>query len=163
MEIKETVHPVGDIVKDDNLEKFIEAMVAVWDENKVVPHWWQFWKKVNFHKIANFLINCLDDLISYFIAHNIPGADKKATVLHVLGRVYDVIIVGVMPLYLKPFSLAIRSFILNVVVSSAIDWIVDKYAKGEWRPKPEEQVVAQWVQLHAQIFGVPGDHRPKVG
>jgi len=160
MEVKDTVNPVGNVVVDANLDKFVEAMAAVWDENHESVSWWQFWKRVNFHTVTNFLINCLDDLISYFVEHNIPGADKKATVFEVLGNLYDYIIQGMLPIYLRPFSGMVKNFIINTVVSNAIDWIVEKYKNGEWKPKSQAEVVAQWNMMHAQLFGVSGDHRP---
>lgn len=161
MEIKDSVNPVGTVVQDENISMFVEAMVSLWKENNGEAAWWQFWKRVNFLKVANFLINCLDDLISYFVQHNIPGADKKATVIDTLGAIYDAITKGLLPIYLIPFSSGIKNFVLNVVVSSAIDWIVEKYKNGSWRPKPVEEVVAQWVTMHAQ-FVKPIDHRPSL-
>lgn len=162
MEIKVETDPVGNVVRDEALAKFIEAMKAVWDENKEDVPFWKFWKRISLVPVVNFLLGCLDDLIVYFIQTQIPGEDKKASVLNSIGSIYDHIIVSALPIYLKPFGPVIRSVIINVILSSAIDWIVKKYTDGFWNPKPQEEVVAQWTQLHAQLFGVPEDHRPKV-
>lgn len=162
MEVKTDVDPVGNEIQDGALEVFIQNMKKTWDETHETARWWQFWKRVNFKAVTNFLLKCLDDLVAYMIEKNIPGADKKATVLVTLEKIYDYAIAGLLPIYLRPFATPIKSFIFNVVLSASIDWIVEKYKNGNWRPKPVEEVVAQWYSLHAQLFGVPGDHRPKV-
>lgn len=162
MEVKTDVSPVGNEVQDAAIEVFVQNMQKTWDETKQTAKWYQFWKKVNFKAVTNFLIHCLDDLVAYMVEKNIPGADKKATVLVTLEKIYDYIIAGALPIYLRPFGSVIKSFIFNVVISASIDWIVNKYKNGSWRPKPQEEVVAQWYTVHAQLFGVPGDHRPKI-
>jgi hypothetical protein len=161
VEIKDTVNPVGEVIKDDAIEVFVEAMQKQWDETKPSVPWWKFWKRISFTPVTNYLIQILDDLVAYLIEHNIPGEDKKATVLDAIGKVYDYIVAAAMPFWLKPFSGMIRRFILETVLSASIDWIVEKYKNGDWRPKPANEVVAQWHQLHAQLFGVPDGHRPK--
>jgi hypothetical protein len=160
MKIRDTVNPVGNVVEDPAVEKFVESMIRVWDNTKPQIKWWQVWKRIRIRVVANFLIHCLDDLISYFIQYSIPGADKKATVLAVIGKIYDHIIKEAMPFCLRIFAGTVRNYVINELVSAAIDWIVEKYKSGNWRPKPVEEVMAQWTTLHAQLFGVPGGHRP---
>lgn len=164
MEIKAEVNPVGSVLKHAGIQTFIEAMCGLWDQTKAVAPWWKFWNKgVSLVPVTNFLLKCLDDLIAYVddvVEAN--GADKKATVLWAVGQIYDYIVKEAMPLWAKPFASSIRNYIINTLISSAIDWIVDKYRNGEWRKKPADEVTAQWVELHAQLFGVPGDHRPKL-
>lgn len=152
MDIKTETNPVGNEVQDAAISVFIDNMKKVWDSSQTNDPWWKLWKKVNFKAVTNFLLQCLDDLIAYFIEHNIPGADKKATVMTTLEKIYDYIVVGTLPIYLKPFATPMKSFIFNVVISASIDWMVNKYKTGSWRPVPKEEVVAQWYTVHAQLF-----------
>jgi len=63
--IKENTNPVGKVIPSDLIDQFIESMKALWDSTQEKSKSWQLWKKVNFIKITNFLLNCLDDLIAY--------------------------------------------------------------------------------------------------
>lgn len=160
MEIKNTVDPVGQPQQDEFVQNFIDTFKKIWDDTKVDVPWWKFWKRINFTPVTNFLIKALDDLVAYFIEASIPGQDKKATVLDTVGKLYDYIVM--VPLFLRPFSGSIRNYIINTLVSASIDWLIEKYNNGQWKPKTQEEVVSQLVTLNAQLFGVPGGHRPVI-
>lgn len=163
MEIKTDTNPVGEVKQSAVIDQFIESMKALWESTRTKPAWWKFWQRMSPVPVTNFLLKCLDDLIAYVDQIvDTSGADKKATVLNAIGKIYDYIAIEALPLWAKPFSTAIRSYIIDTMISSAIDYIVEKYRHGSWRPKPVEEIQAQWVQLHAQLFGVPGGHRPKI-
>lgn len=145
--------PIGQVIADSGVENYITAMAVTWDENKVESKWWQFWKKVSFISVTNFLLKSLDDLINYvdnLIARNV---DKKATVIDAITRLYDKIIFQAMPIWLKPFSPLIRKIVIDQIMSAAIDYFVSKYHDGSWNKKDPEVV--------AQMFGVP--YNPIIG
>jgi len=144
--------PVGKAVADSGIENYIETMAVKWDESKTASKWWQVWKKVSFVAITNFLLSRMDDLVSYVDSLVASGIDKKATVLDALTRIYDKIIYQAMPIWLKPFSPLIRTIVIGQIIPAAIDFFVTKYREGSWNKKDPEVV--------AQLFGVPGDHRP---
>lgn len=153
MEIKTESSPIGSVVADQSIDIFVANMQKMWNDANQPGGISRFWKKVNFTSVVSFLIQCLDELVNYFIEHNIPGADKKATVLSTLSIIYDHIITGTLPIWLKPTAPLIKKFIFNVVLSASIDWVVNKYKNGSWRPKTKEEVFAQWNTVFVQNFG----------
>jgi hypothetical protein len=163
MDVKDTANPVGQIIDNEHIDMFVDSMKALWDQTKQKSEWWKPWKQVNFTPITDFLIKCLDDLIAYVDTMTFAsGADKKATVLAAVGRIYDYIVREALPIWMVPFAGTVRAYILYVLISTAIDWIVEKYRNGDWRKKNKPTIEAQWIKLHVQMFGVPlGGHRPK--
>ena len=156
MNIKENTNPVGKVIPSDLIDQFIESMKALWDSTQEKSKSWQLWKKVNFIKITNFLLNCLDDLIAYVDTMAFAsGADKKATVLNAVSKLYDYIVREALPMWLVPFANVIRDYIIQVLISAAIDWIVQKYREGDWRKKDKGQIESQWIKLHVKFFGIP--------
>lgn len=162
MEVKESANPVGRVIENENIDKFIESMKKLWDSNKQQSDWWKPWKKINFTPATDFLLKCLDDLIAYVDQLAFAsGADKKATVLNAIEKIYDYIVREALPIWLVPFAGVVRAYIIGILISTAIDWIVEKYRNGDWRKKHKETIEAQWTKLHVQLFGVPlGGHRP---
>lgn len=161
-DVKADMNPVGEVVKDEGILHFIEAMKRKWDNFLVVAKaqspGWKFWKSKRLVPVTTFLLKALDDLISYVDEMDLMGPDKKATVLWAVGVIYDYVVRQAMPVWLKPFAGAVRVYVITVLLAAAIDWIVEKYRDGSWR-KP----AAEWAEVKAQLFGVPGDHRPKIG
>lgn len=144
--------PVGKAIADTGIEAYIETMAVKWDEARKDSKWWQVWKKVSFVAITNFLLARMDDLISYVDGLVAAGIDKKATVLVAIAKIYDKIIYEAMPIWMKPFSPLIRAIVVGQIIPAAIDFFVGKYREGSWNKKDPE--------VMAQLFGVPGDHRP---
>lgn len=144
--------PVGKVVSDIGVETYIETMAVKWEESKKDSKWWQVWRKVSFVSITNFLLARLDDLITYVDDIIASGVDKKATVLDAIVKIYDNIIYQAMPVWIKPFSPLIRGIVIGQIIPAAIDFMVSKYKEGSWNKKDQELV--------AQLFGVPGGHRP---
>ena len=139
MEIKEQPNPVGDVYIIDTIESQIDALKTRWDE--LTSHieksqWWEVWKwgqRTSLTAVSDFLIKALDDLIHEVDSVLDNGADKKATVLDAIGRLYDYVIREAMPIWLRPFGSQVKTYIIEQLVSTAIDWIVDKYRNGAWR------------------------------
>lgn len=144
LEIKEEPNPIGDAYIIDTIEEQVEALKVQWSELTVDienPPWWQFWswgRKVSLSKVTDFLIKALDDLIHKVDGALDNGADKKATVLDAISRLYDYVIREALPIWLRPFSAKVKNYIINELVSTAIDWIVGKYRNGAWREDWED-------------------------
>lgn len=145
--IKDESNPIGTAFVDENIDNFVIAMSAKWEVSKEASPWWKFWKKISLTRVTTFLLTGLDDLITYVDETLDNGPDKKATVLNAMSRLYDYVIAEALPIYLKPFSGPIKNFIVNDLLSTAIDWIVDKYRNGDWRKKTVPELTAQWATM----------------
>lgn len=128
---KEDSDPVGKVHSIPEIESKIQKYIELWDASKTKS----FWKpKINFSKITNFLLFVIDDFISTLTNISIPGPDKKATVLAAVVIIYDYVIKEAMPIWLKPFAPAIKNYIIYILISNSIDWIVSKYQDKSWKP-----------------------------
>lgn len=163
MEKVNQINPVGKVIESEKIDEFVESMKGLWDATHEDPKWYQLWKKVNLVPATIFIMNCLDDLIAYADEFkSASGADKKATVLFATTKIYDYIVDKLLPMPVRPFAKSIKGYILGVLISASIDWIVSKYREGEWAKKDKEFLNTHWTKLHVQMFGVPlGGHRPK--
>jgi len=116
---------------EDYVNALAEEYVAVAKEK--APRWWEFWKRIpstRFHQVTQFILKSLDGLIN-FVEPMIPaGEDKKAVVLAATAKLFDFAVREIMPIWLRPFLPAIKAFIMNFVVSNAIDFLVGKYNQG---------------------------------
>lgn len=139
MAIKANLDPVGVIAKVPGLDILIEKMGNAWDNLKE-----QVGVKVNWTLATEFLTKCLDDLVVYLVEHNIPGEDKKATVLAAISKIYDRVSATVLPWYLRLFAGSIKNFVINILISHSIDWIVAKYNQGSWHPQASTNVLKTW-------------------
>lgn len=134
-------NPIGSPQQVAALELKVSDLLNIWKaENPVRKGFFSllFNVKVSFNKITAFLINSLDDFIQIVDDQIGDGADKKATVMVYVEKLYDEIVTMSLPIFLKPFSLPIKRFVIMVVVSGAIDFIVAKYRDGSWRNKWDE-------------------------
>ena len=78
------------------------------------------------------MVFSLDTLIVYMVQQNISGPDKKATVIKNMSDLYDSVVSPMIPIWLMPFNPSIKNFVIKVVISHAIDWIVEKYKNQSW-------------------------------
>ena len=136
-------NPIGEVQGVEKIDNMVAALANTWDENKLnleKSSWWMFWKSSRMGMVAvtNFLLVSLDNLVNYIDDKLESGPDKKATVLASIEKLYDHVIREAMPIWLKPFSPAVKNLIVNVVMSSAIDFVVGKYRNGNWRIELEE-------------------------
>lgn len=138
-------NPVGEVQEVKEIENLVNALAITWDEKKESVDktpWWKFWKssRLGLVAVTNFLLVALDNLVNYIDDKLESGPDKKATVLASIEKLYDYVIKEAMPMWLKPLSPAIKNLIINVVISSAIDFVVDKYRNGNWRSELDEAI-----------------------
>lgn len=146
-------NPIGTITSVPGFDLLVDKMKEMWTQFKTNV------KKIDLSAVTEFLTQCLDDMIVFLVEHEIPGADKKATVLAAISKLYDFVITGVLPFWLRPFSGWVKDYIINVQVSHMIDWIVAKYNNGSWHPEATTNVLKKY-SMSKELFGVPGDHRP---
>lgn len=139
MEIKSNFNPVGTIKNNiPGFNELVDKMKLTWTELKKQIG------SVNLKMGVQFLTKCVDSLVVYVAQHNIAGSDKKATVLDAISSIYDNVIVGIMPIWLRPFSGPIKTLIINVLISHLIDVFVEKYNNGSWSPKATTEVLSMW-------------------
>lgn len=137
-------NPVGEVQQLKAVDEKVSNFVKLWEADHPVPKWWQFWKKgTALYKIVKFLMNALDEFITLVEDVIEKGADKKATVIAAIGSLYDYIIKETMPIWLRPFANKVRYVVIEVLIASAIDWIVEKYRSGAWEQKPTEETLEE--------------------
>lgn len=130
-------NPVGS-PRLEAIDTAIKEVLELWRqqrEDNSAP-WWKFWvRNTTLHAVTEFLLKSLDRFIVEIDDKLDNGSDKKATVLLALATVYDTIVVGVLPLYMKPFAGIIRNIIIFGLLANAIDMFVGKYRTGMWAQK----------------------------
>lgn len=164
MEIRDTANPVGEIqveAAEAAIENYVSVLAYEWEKSKIDAPWWKFWQRLSMVRVTDFMLGSLEDMISFVDQITDIGPDKKATVMTIMGRIYDIIVKDALPVWLTPFAKSIKSLIMEEVISPVIDWMVTKYREGAWKPTaPAAEMAAQW-EVKAQLIGVPGGHRPK--
>jgi hypothetical protein len=129
------VNPVGQLQQVPEVDDYIEKLIKDWlvEKNASQPSWWQAWKKEAYlYKATKYIVCAVDNLIN-IVESKIPkGADKKAVVLASIALLYDSVMNGVLPVWLKPFSGRVKYILIYVIISTLIDWTVAKYRDGAW-------------------------------
>lgn len=129
-------NPIGE-AKPEILQAQVTEVISIWEEDHPYSSWW---KRITFgwSEVVDFLTKVVDYFVRTIDKLMENGPDKKATVLAALEEVYDYIVPNIMPIWLKPFSGRIKSFIFGVIISLTIDFVVGKYRSNEWND--EEKV-----------------------
>ena len=127
--------PVGKAHKVEAVEAMLEGLKTAWDAQKSSRSFWG--GGVSLSKVTNFLLYSLDGVVNAVNEAVITGPDKKATVLAALERLYDYTVREALPIWMRPLAGPIKAYIIHVLVSNAIDWIVAKYKSGSWSQKEE--------------------------
>lgn len=112
--------------------EFLDRMMA--EKASEVQSRWTTQVSVKDNAVAvEFLTNAVDELIKYVEqSFSISGEEKKEMILNVFGGIYDTVVVGLLPFWLRPFSGTIRKFVVETVANVLIDFIVAKYNASEW-------------------------------
>lgn len=132
-------NPTG-AVKEEAIKSYVRSLATEWQENNPKPKWWQFWKNSKIASAASkFMIDSVDALIVYVDDIIDNGPDKKATVLAASAALYDVVVQDILPIWLKPFAVAVKRLFVNVLLSLLIDFIVGKYKKQMWAMPPKKE------------------------
>jgi hypothetical protein len=150
MVFKDKANPVGKSHNIDAIEIRLSTYKAAWDATNEKKNFWP--SKASLSRVTNFLLFALDDFIKIVSEVGIPGPDKKATVLFAVSNLYDYVAAGSLPIWLKPFSPIIKQYIVYVLISNAIDWIVNKYQGGNWS---KDAVQAKGVAKPCDFIALP--------
>lgn len=129
---KENANPVGEAHRVDEIESRVQFYCRLWDSQRNARSLWM--PKVSLSKVTNFLMVALDDIVVAAATAVISGPDKKATVLAAIDRLYDYTVKEAMPFWMRPIASPIKQYIVYVLVSHAIDFMVAKYHDGGWTP-----------------------------
>lgn len=129
----EDTNPVGQV---HNLPEFENKILELTENWQSQPSD----KKTNLSQITLFLLGSLDQLVCTIDNLLDKGIDKKATVLSGMEKLYDFVQSSAfVPFWLKPFLSVIKSYVIYVLLSVFIDWMVSKYRQGQWKIKTETQ------------------------
>lgn len=146
--LTETPNPIGEVYQLPEVEEYLVTLANKWEDevvSSIDKKWYDhfmFWKwgrSISLHATTKFLIGALDELINIVDDKIDLGPDKKATVLNAIGRLYDYVIREAIPIWLRPFAGRVKDYIINTLISTAIDWIVEHYRNGSWRNKLESE------------------------
>jgi hypothetical protein len=139
-QFKDYADPIGQVHVVDSVEVMLADLERYWDESRAGR---SFWKSgVSMSKVTSFLMYSLDGLVNAVNEAVITGPDKKATVLNALDRLYEYTVREALPFWLRPVASPIKSYVIHVLVSNAIDWMVLKYKQGSWSSVSKEPVEA---------------------
>lgn len=131
-------NPVGEVKQVVAIDNLVKSLTDQWAAENPAPKWWQIWKKgTALYKVVKFILDAVDDLIIAVEKELANGPEKKSVVLAACCIIYDFIVANALPLWAKPFAGRIRNFIIFVLIAAAIDWIVQKYRNGSWKPLEE--------------------------
>jgi hypothetical protein len=131
--LKGKAGPVGEVHRIEDLERKIAWYADAWRGRKDKK---SFWRSSDFSEATSFVLYALDDFILTVMAVALSGPDKKATVMDAVSRLYDFTAAEVLPIWMRPAAGFIKYYVIYVLVSVSIDWIVSKYKDAAWR-RPE--------------------------
>lgn len=138
---REYADPVGEAHKVEAVELMLEGLKKAWDEQRSKKAFWG--SAVSLSKVTSFLLYSLDGVVNAVNEAVLTGPDKKATVLAALERLYDYTVREALPIWMRPLAGPIKAYIIHVLVSNAIDWIVAKYKSGSWSKKEEPKAASR--------------------
>ena len=119
------------------LDLYLKDLQDRWDRESQKKYSWIKINKNYIFECTVFIINILDELI-LFVEKIIPqGSDKKFAVVTIVDRLIDHIALTAFPIWLKPFAPIIKKIVIDIIVSSLIDFIVSKYRNGYWSVNQE--------------------------
>ena len=131
----EDISPIGQVHNVPEFENKVLELTESWQSQTSE-------KKANLSQITLFLLGALDQLVNTIDGLLDKGIDKKATVLAGMDRLYDFVQSSAfVPLWLKPFLSVIKSYVIYVLLSIFIDWMVSKYKQGQWKIKTETKTI----------------------
>lgn len=150
---------VTDGTQETLVHQYIANLQRLWDEQlsaAPVISAWKFWKRpVTVHVVTLFLLECLDYLVQSVDKMALRGAAKKGIVLSVLSALYDSTITTALPVWLKPFSGAVRTLIIYTFLSNTIDFTVKKYHNAIWGSDLPAGAVVFTTNLGQQVLTQP--------
>lgn len=110
----------------EELRKLLDDIKNRWKDTQSVKTGWLTNTVSRFSVSVPFFIRAVDELMKFMDKFNMPGLSKKAVVMEAITEIYDTVIAPVLPFYLVPFAGTIKELIINVIVSSFIDFLVGR-------------------------------------
>jgi len=134
---KTEADPIGDVKPVKEVDTYVATLIEEWTNIRGERTWWKIWQRTTagLYKATKFLLNSIDGLIWLVDDLVDLGPDKKATVMNAVDILYDYIVREAIPIWMRPFAGRVKSYIMSVLVSTAIDWMVAKYREGAWKEK----------------------------
>jgi hypothetical protein len=86
--------------------------------------------KVPLRDVIKFLIESADEFVVMVGGMVGTTSDVQNIVLNLLNKLYDTIIIGILPIWIKPFSSLIKYVIVDILLSNLIDYLINQYATG---------------------------------
>lgn len=121
------------------VQGYLTDMKHKWDEQAPESKGWFGVPRDYFLKGTIFILSSIDEMIQFVEGIITSGSDKKETVLLVSDKLLEYIILGNLPMWLKPLSSAIRRIVVNIIISELIDFMVEKYRSGAWKMENNAQ------------------------
>jgi hypothetical protein len=118
------------INKKEKINKFLDDLSNKW--HKEDPD--------SLAKSSVFVLDSLDESINLAEEFSVSGKDKKEVVLFIMSTFFENVLSKSMPAYLYPFEKIIRVFLIKVVLSASIDFMVKKYNEGSWTWRRKESI-----------------------
>lgn len=127
----------------EDMDQHLKWLMWNWNSSETAEgtpddrQWWQFWKidksrKKGLLVVGRYLLEGLDDFIRIAKSKGDP-LTYKATILDSAGSLYDAVITGAkIPWWMKPFGGSLKTLVINVLASLLIDYIVKRYAGGQF-------------------------------
>jgi len=108
----------------NELKSLVNQIKLRWANRKDVKTGWFSNTASKFSEAVPFFMKVIDELMKFMDNYDMPGLSKKALVMESLNELYDYIVGPLLPLWLKPFGSNIKSLVLDVLVSTFIDFLV---------------------------------------
>lgn len=138
LQFKDYANPIGEVRTISSVEGMVAELMAQWNAQLYRKEFLS--GRSNISKVTNFLLYALDGLMKEVNEALIPGPDKKATVLDAIDRLYEYTIREAMPFWMRPLASPLKSYIVHILISNSIDWIVLKYKDGSWKREKHDEI-----------------------
>jgi hypothetical protein len=113
------------------VEQFFDTEVKLWNTEHPAQGGWAILSgKVPLNEVVRFLIESTDEFVVMVGGMVGSTGDVKTIVLDLIGKLYDVIIAGVLPIWIRPFSGTIKYIIINVILANLMDYLIKQYKTG---------------------------------
>ena len=123
------------MIMKDEIRQLLDRLKLDWDTIKNAKNSWFSNTTSRFSVVAPFFYKSLDELMVLMDKYTMPGIGKKSIVMEAITELYDYVVAPLIPIYIKPFSSAIRTLVLDVLISHLVNFIVAKVRSVV--PKPE--------------------------
>lgn len=110
----------------NEFKELVESLKLRWVEAQKAKSGWLSSAISRFSLAIPFYLTCIDELMKFVSKWQVDGSIKKVAVMEALSELYDTIIYPLLPFWAKAFSGTLKDLILNVGVSSLIDFLVKR-------------------------------------